>query len=131
MQSNQFESVSDELYRALKHNQPIEPLTARFPQITLEQAYALQLRVLARRQEEDGEKVIGKKIGVTSAAVMAQLKVDQPDFGHLTSAMLREDGAAIEAASLIAPKAEGEIAFLLKHDLSGPGLTVADVLRAT
>lgn len=116
MQSNQFESVSDELYRALKHNQPIEPLTARFPQITLEQAYALQLRVLARRQEEDGEKVIGKKIGVTSAAVMAQLKVDQPDFGHLTSAMLREDGAAIEAASLIAPKAEGEIAFLLKHD---------------
>lgn len=131
MQSKQFEDLSEQLYRALKDNRPIEPLTAQYPQLTLEQAYALQLRVLARRQDEDGETVIGKKIGVTSEAVMAQLKVNQPDFGHLTSAMLREDGAAIAAASLIAPKAEGEIAFLLKHDLAGPGVTVADVLRAT
>ena len=131
MQSFEFERVSDELYRALKDNQAIEPLTTRFPQLTLEQAYALQLRVLARRQEVDGETIIGKKIGVTSEAVMNQLKVDQPDFGHLTSSMLREDGAAIAAAGLIAPKAEGEIAFVLKHDLCGPGITVADVLRAT
>lgn len=131
MQSIPLEQLSDELYRALKDNRAIAPLTERHSQLTLQQAYELQLSVLARRQREDSERVIGKKIGVTSQAVMEQLKVDQPDFGHLTSSMLREDGAAIPAASLVAPKAEGEIAFLLKDDLQGPGLTVADVLRAT
>ncbi|MCC6073949.1 fumarylacetoacetate hydrolase family protein [Pseudomonas sp. GCM10022188] len=131
MQSTPIEQLSDELYRALKDNQPIAPLSERHPQLTLQQAYELQLNVLARRQRENGERVIGKKIGVTSQVVMEQLKVDQPDFGHLTSAMLRADGAAIAVADLIAPKAEGEIAFLLKEDLRGPGLTVADVLRAT
>ncbi|WP_437883244.1 2-oxopent-4-enoate hydratase [Pseudomonas sp. LRF_L74] len=130
MQSTHLDELSDELYRALKDNQAISPLTERYPELTLEQAYQLQLRVLARRLE-NGERVIGKKIGVTSRAVMEQLNVEQPDFGHLTSAMLREEGASIAVSSLIAPKAEGEIAFLLKHDLCGPGLTVADVMRAT
>ncbi|MEG7361662.1 2-oxopent-4-enoate hydratase [Pseudomonas citronellolis] len=131
MQSIPLEQLSDELYRALKDNRAIAPLTERHPQLTLQQAYKLQLGVLARRQREDGERVIGKKIGVTSQVVMEQLKVDQPDFGHLTSAMLRADGEAIPVSSLIAPKAEGEIAFVLKDDLCGPGLSVADVLRAT
>ncbi|ACO77108.1 4-oxo-4-pentenoate hydratase, XylJ [Azotobacter vinelandii CA] len=122
---------ADELYRSLADRRPIAPLTERDPDLSLEEAYQIQMRVLARRLDADGEKVIGKKIGVTSRVVMDLLKVDQPDFGHLTSGMLREDGAAIEAASLIAPKAEGEIAFVLKHELAGPGVTVADVLRAT
>lgn len=130
MQPTHFEALSDALYRALRDQQPLAPLTERHPDLTLEQAYALQLAVLARR-ETDGERVIGKKIGVTSRVVMDQLKVDQPDFGHLTSAMLRDDGAAIAVEGLIAPKIEGEIAFILKRDLVGPGVTLADVLRAT
>ncbi len=131
MQPMFIEPLSDELYRALKDSQPIAPLTERFPSLTLQDAYAIQMRVLAHRVEIDGERVIGKKIGVTGQVVMDLLKVDQPDFGHLTSAMLREDGAAIATNELIAPKAEGEIAFILKHELAGPGVTVADVLRAT
>ncbi|MCP1525179.1 2-oxopent-4-enoate/cis-2-oxohex-4-enoate hydratase [Pseudomonas marginalis] len=131
MQPMFIEQLSDELYRALKDSQPIAPLTERVPSLTLQDAYAIQMRVLAHRVEIDGERVIGKKIGVTSQVVMDLLKVDQPDFGHLTSAMLREDGAAIAINELIAPKAEGEIAFILKHELAGPGVTVADVLRAT
>ncbi|SFB00010.1 2-oxopent-4-enoate hydratase [Azotobacter beijerinckii] len=122
---------ADELYRSLKDRRPIAPLTERDPDLTLEEAYQIQLRLIARRLDADGETVIGKKIGVTSRVVMDLLKVEQPDFGHLTSGMLRADGAAIEAAGLIAPKAEGEIAFVLKHELAGPGVTVADVLRAT
>jgi 2-oxopent-4-enoate/cis-2-oxohex-4-enoate hydratase len=122
---------ADELYRSLVDRRPIAPLTERDPDLTLEEAYQIQLRLIARRLDADGETVIGKKIGVTSRVVMDLLKVDQPDFGHLTSGMLRADGAAIEAAGLIAPKAEGEIAFVLKHELAGPGVTVADVLRAT
>ncbi len=126
-----IERYGDELYRALRHVEPVAPLTAREPGITIGDAYRIQLRMIERRIALDGERVIGKKIGVTSEAVMNMLDVRQPDFGHLTSAMAFADGAAIDVSQLIAPKAEGEIAFVLKHDLAGPGVTNADVLRAT
>jgi len=122
--------IAAELYQALRQAEAVEPLTARYPRLSIEDAYAIQQLLLARRLE-DGERVVGKKIGVTSQAVMNLLGVDQPDFGILTDAMTFNGGAAIPAASLILPKAEGEIAFVLKHDLQGPGVTVADVLRAT
>jgi 2-oxopent-4-enoate/cis-2-oxohex-4-enoate hydratase len=68
---------------------------------------------------------------VTSQAVMNMLNVRQPDFGHLTSGMLVADGGTMEMDQLIAPRAEGEIAFVLKKDLMGPGVSTADVLAAT
>src|SRR6185369_13614112 len=76
--------------------------------------------------------VIGKKIGVTSKAVQRMLDVHQPDFGWLTDRMRYPNGGEMPIGSLlIQPRAEGEIAFLLKRDLVGPGVTVADVLAAT
>ena len=127
--------LGDELYEALVGRHTLAPLTSRHPDITLEDAYHIQQRMLARRLEKGingrGETVIGKKIGVTSKAVMAMLGVDQPDFGWLTDGMVYNEGESIPADSLIQPKAEGEIAFLLKHDLQGPGVTAADVLAAT
>jgi 2-oxopent-4-enoate/cis-2-oxohex-4-enoate hydratase len=62
---------------------------------------------------------------------MDMLGVNQPDFGQLTDRMVINQGESIAMKSLIQPKAEGEIAFVLKGDLNGPGVTVADVLRAT
>jgi len=119
-----------ELYHALRQAQSLAPLTERYPQLTLEQAYAIQQHLIERRLA-DGEKVVGKKIGVTSQAVMNLLGVNQPDFGILTDAMAVNPGQAIDSSRLIQPKAEGELAFVLKHDLQGPGVSVADVLRAT
>jgi 2-oxopent-4-enoate/cis-2-oxohex-4-enoate hydratase len=63
--------------------------------------------------------------------VMNMLGVFQPDFGMLTDGMVYNEGEAIPASTLIQPKAEGEIAFVLKKDLIGPGVTSADVLAAT
>lgn len=123
-------SLSAELYQALRQAEAIEPLTTRHPQLTIEDAYGIQQQLIARRLD-DGERIVGKKIGVTSVAVMNLLGVDQPDFGILTDAMVYNSSEAIAASALIQPKAEGEIAFVLKHDLSGPGVTVAEVLRAT
>jgi len=77
-----------------------------------------------------GEKIIGKKIGATSKAVQNMLGVFQPDFGYLTDKMVYSDEMPISQL-LIQPKAEGEIAFVLKRDLIGPGITNADVLAAT
>ncbi len=123
-------TLGDELYAALHERRAIAPLSERHPEITIADAYAIQQRMLARRLTA-GERVVGKKIGVTSKAVMDMLGVFQPDFGWLTDGMVFNEGQAVPAATLIQPKAEGEIAFVLKRALKGPGVTAADVLAAT
>jgi len=125
-----IEKLGDELFDALMNVTTVDPLTSRYHELTIEDAYAIQQRLNSRRLAA-GERIIGKKIGVTSQAVMNMLGVNQPDFGLLTDAMVYNEGEAIPAARLIQPKAEGEIAFLLKRDLCGPGVTAADVLAAT
>jgi 2-oxopent-4-enoate/cis-2-oxohex-4-enoate hydratase len=130
MDQQTIEKLGDTLYEALVARQPITPLTASYPDMTIEDAYYVQQRMISRRLES-GERVVGKKIGVTSKAVMNMLGVHQPDFGYLLDGMVYNEGESIEMDSLIQPKAEGEIAFLLKKDLQGPGVTAADVLAAT
>lgn len=125
-------ALGDELFDALRARQPIAPLTERVADITIDDAYHASLRMLERRKAE-GERVVGKKIGVTSDAVQNMLGVHQPDFGFLTDVMDVPAGATVSLAEhkLIEPRAEGEIAFKLKKDLRGPGVTEDDVLDAT
>jgi 2-oxopent-4-enoate/cis-2-oxohex-4-enoate hydratase len=130
MEPKKIEHYGDELYQALVSRAPVDPLTDREPGITLEDAYRIQLRMIQRRLDA-GETIVGKKIGVTSKVVMDMLKVNQPDFGQMTSGMVFNEGEAIRADAMIAPRAEAEVAFILKRDLMGPGVTAADVLRAT
>ncbi len=130
MDNNLIAQLGDELYTALTTRQVLEPLTNRHADITIEDAYHIQQRMLSRRLAA-GEKVVGKKIGVTSAAVMNLLGVRQPDFGYMLDGMIYNEGESIPMDILIQPKAEGEIAFVMKHDLMGPGVTAADVLAAT
>ncbi len=131
MNENLIKQYGDELYNALVTRTPVDPLTERQQDITIEDAYHISLQMVDRRVEA-GEWIIGKKIGVTSAAVQNMLNVHQPDFGYLTDHMVYSSGAEMPISEqLIAPKAEGEIAFILKRDLMGPGISNADVLRAT
>ena len=120
----------EELYLALRERRTIAPLISRDPSLTIADAYAISLDALARRQA-DGERVVGKKIGVTSKAVQDMLGVHQPDFGFLTDRMWVEGDIDIAAHGLIQPRAEAEIAFILKSQLVGPGVTAADVIAAT
>lgn len=129
MNEELIKKCGDELYQALIDRKTVKPLTERFDGITIADAYYISLHLLKRR-EAAGEKVIGKKIGVTSKAVQNMLNVHQPDFGFLTDRMVYVDEMPI-SRELIQPKAEGEIAFLLKKDLIGPGVTAEDVLAAT
>jgi 2-oxopent-4-enoate/cis-2-oxohex-4-enoate hydratase len=130
MDQQKIQQYGDELYQSLLSRQPVAPLTDREADITIEDAYQIQLRMIQRRLDA-GEHVVGKKIGVTSKVVMDMLKVNQPDFGHLLSGMVYNEGQPISAGTMIAPKAEAEVAFILARDLEGPGVTAADVLRAT
>ena len=132
MDAATIESLGDELFDALSGQRTLVPLTNRHEDITVDDAYRISLRFLARR-EAAGERVIGKKIGVTSKPVQDMLGVFQPDFGFLTNTMQFADGATVslKASGLMQPRAEGEIAFMLKSDLQGPGVTREDVLAAT
>ena len=132
MDREKIDALGDELYEALRGGLALTPLTDREPDIQIDDAYQISLRVLDRRVEDDGEKIVGKKIGVTSKPVQEMLGVFQPDFGFLTDAMAYANGADIQVAgNLIQPRAEGEIAFILKQDLRGTNITEEDVLRAT
>ena len=132
MDSATIEALGDALFDALRERRTLAPLTSRHADITVDDAYRISLRFLARRQAA-GERVIGKKIGVTSKPVQDMLGVFQPDFGFLTDAMQYADGATVSLSQsgLVQPRAEGEIAFMLKTDLQGPGVTRDDVLAAT
>jgi 2-oxopent-4-enoate/cis-2-oxohex-4-enoate hydratase len=132
LSETRIHTLGDELFAALRARAVLEPLTNREPSITIDDAYNISLRFLERRKAE-GERVIGKKIGVTSKPVQDMLGVHQPDFGFLTSAMEVADGSSVSLtrAGLIQPRAEGEIAFVLKKNLRGPGVTEEQVLDAT
>lgn len=131
MEPSKIQLLGDELYEAMMARQAVSPLTARGEDISIDDAYHISLRMLERRQAA-GARVIGKKIGVTSKAVQSMLNVHQPDFGYLTDDMVFNSGEVMPISErLIAPRAEGEIAFILKKDLMGPSVTNADVLAAT
>jgi 2-oxopent-4-enoate/cis-2-oxohex-4-enoate hydratase len=127
----QIDAYSLELYTALREQLTVAPLSSRSPGLSIEDAYRISLGFLSHRQQ-DGERVIGKKIGVTSKPVQDMLNVHQPDFGFLTDAMKVADGGNVVIENtLIQPRAEAEIAFVLRSDLNGPGITMRDVLEAT
>lgn len=132
LEKDLIKQLGDELYTALRDGKTLSPFTERHAEIEIEDAYHISLRMVENRVERDGEKIIGKKIGVTSKVVQEMLGVHQPDFGFLTDKMVYEDNATIPlAGNLIQPRAEGEIAFRLNKDLNGTNITEQDVLDAT
>ena len=125
-----LEELARELYSAELARSPIQAITERYPDISNDEAYKIQLAGMKFRLA-DGHVIVGKKIGLTSKAMQNALGVFEPDYGYITDKMMSLEGDPISMSSLILPKIEPEIAFVLKTDLSGPGVTVADVLQAT
>src|SRR5258705_1904299 len=124
------QSVAKELRTAEEERSPVAPVAGRFGDLTVADAYAVQQANIDLRLAA-GDRILGRKIGLTSLAMQAQLGVDQPDCGHLLASMAVPNGGAVTTAELIAPRIELEIAFLLGRSLEGPGVTTADALAAT
>jgi len=129
MSSEIHSVIASNLKNAEKTCVPIGKISNEYQQLEIKDAYEIQL-INIDKEVEDGNLVTGKKIGLTSEAVQNMLGVNQPDFGHLLKSMEVKNGA-IKRISLLQPKVEGEIAFVLKNDISGPNATVEDVLEAT
>jgi 2-oxopent-4-enoate hydratase len=124
-----IDAVADQLAGAEATRQPISPLTVTYPDITIDDAYAIQAHNVERRVSQ-GAAVRGRKVGLTGIAMQRLLGVDEPDYGVLLADMFVEEGDAVETSALIAPRIEAEIAFLMEEPLEGPGVTVAAALRA-
>ena len=118
------------LYNAEADRRQIAPLTLRFPDMDMEDAYAIQ-KAWVDRKIADGRKITGYKIGLTSRAMQMAMKIDTPDFGVLLDDMYFRTGATIAAADYTDPRVEVELAFVLKEPLSGDDVTVEQVMAAT
>ncbi|WP_323764836.1 fumarylacetoacetate hydrolase family protein [Marinovum sp.] len=107
-----------------------ERLSQTYPGIGIEDAYAIS-REVAETRARTGDRLIGHKVGLTSKAMQAASKIDEPDYGHVFASMLIEDGATVAHADFCVPRVEPELTFILKSPLTGPGLTLEDVIAAT
>jgi len=125
-----IQEVASNLLDAERTKVAINPLTKIYPEITVDEAYSIQLEQI-RQKVDKGAIIVGKKIGATSKAIQDMFHVNQPDYGHLLDDMMYVDGETIPLDRFLQPKIECEIAFKLKKDLRGPGVTILDVLDAT
>lgn len=120
---------ADALRTAERERRPIAPITASDASLTVADAYAIQTLNVDRRLA-DGAVVRGRKVGLTSRAMQEMLGVSEPDFGALLDDMFVEEGDDVRLEELLQPRVEAEIAFLLEHDLTGPGVTAATAARS-
>lgn len=129
MADHDIQTYADRLYDAERERAAIPPLTEKDPGLTIDDAYAIQLENVARVTAM-GQVISGKKIGLTSPGIQKQMGVSEPDYGHLFASMACGDGQ-VKTDELLQPKIEGELAFVLREDLAGGNVTVADVRAAT
>jgi 2-oxo-hept-3-ene-1,7-dioate hydratase len=117
------------LSEAERTRTPMGQLSLQHPEMTIEDAYAIQ-RVFVDAKLAEGRRLIGRKIGLTSRAMQQAMSIDEPDFGALLDDMVFQDGAEIPIDRFIRPRVEVELAFVLGESVSGPGCTSLDILRA-
>lgn len=127
MTPDQIEAAAEALFQAEQTGRQCGLLSLQYPSMTLDDAYAVQAALVARK----GRRRIGWKIGLTSRAMQQALNITTPDSGVLLEDMLFADGATIPPGRFIQPRIEAEIAFVMKAPLQGMGVTRADVLAAT
>jgi 2-oxo-hept-3-ene-1,7-dioate hydratase len=122
--------AADILMEAAKARKQAVQLSATFPDITLDDSYAISTEV-AKRRIAAGARLIGHKVGLTSKAMQRSSQINEPDYGHLLDTMLVPDGAKVPHEDYCLPRIEVELAFVLGKRLLGPGVGLTDVLRAT
>lgn len=126
-----LKKIADYLVDAeIEKREVVKVTTAIKPDLTVEEAYQVQDLIVQRKLEE-GHRVVGPKMGLTSKAKWDQMGVSEPIYGHVFDYMLIENGGALPFSDLLHPKVEAEIAFVIGEDIEGPGVTGAQVLAKT
>ncbi|EKT54389.1 2-oxo-hept-4-ene-1,7-dioate hydratase [Providencia burhodogranariea] len=130
LQKDVISQVAQRLNQAEKTREQIRQISLDHPQITIEDAYAIQREWVGLKIAE-GRSLKGHKIGLTSKAMQASSKIDEPDYGALLDDMFFDDGCEIPTDRFIVPRIEVELAFVLAKPLRGPNCTLFDVYNAT
>nr|ACA01540.1 4-oxalocrotonate decarboxylase [Geobacillus stearothermophilus] len=125
-----YRKFAELLNEAEREKREVARITEEVPDLSAEEAYKIQ-EELIKIKTNSGHRIIGPKMGLTSQAKMAQMKVKEPIYGYLFDYMFVPSGGAIHMSELIHPKVEVEIAFILGEDLEGPHVTSTQVLSAT
>jgi 2-keto-4-pentenoate hydratase len=121
--------IASALLEAYRTRMPIEPPTEKYEGLGLADAYAIQARQIAH-WVDNGAVIKGHKVGLTSGVMQRQMKVNRPDYGVLRDDMFYSEDMPVPIEEFIAPRVEPEIAFVLKKDLSGPGVSIAEAIAA-
>jgi len=121
--------LAQRLRNAHESRVAIDPIRDQLPAGDLDAAYAVQ-QANTDHWIQQGRRLVGRKIGLTSKAVQAQLGVDQPDYGMLFADMSVCDGEEVPLSTLIQPKVEAEIAFVMERDLTQPLATMAELISS-
>ena len=114
MESKKIIEAADSLYNAQNTGVPVEPLSSRYPDITTEDAYQVQNRITDMRIGQ-GRRIAGRKIGLTSQAMMEMFKVDEPDYGVLFDDQIFSNNCFLDRSKMIQPRIEAEIACLVSN----------------
>lgn len=130
LQKDVISQVAQRLNQAEKTREQIRQISLDHPQITIEDAYAIQREWVGLKIAE-GRSLKGHKIGLTSKAMQASSQIDEPDYGALLDDMFFDDGCEIPTDRFIVPRIEVELAFVLAKPLRGPNCTLFDVYNAT
>ncbi|OUS29558.1 2-oxo-hepta-3-ene-1,7-dioic acid hydratase ['Osedax' symbiont bacterium Rs2_46_30_T18] len=127
---NTARQLAQELHRAEKSGEQLQQISLRYPDISIDEAYAIQRQWVAIKLGE-GQQIKGHKIGLTSRAMQISSQITEPDYGTLLDEMFYADGSEIPISRFIDPKVEVELAFILGKQLQGENITIFDVLDAT
>ncbi len=122
--------AAERLLVAERTRTPMRQLSQQYPQLTFDDAYAIQRAGVELRLAE-GLTVKGRKIGLTSRAMQQSVNITEPDYGVLYDDMFFADGSTVPLDRFIAIRIEVELAFVLGRPLEGPNCTLFDVLNAT
>lgn len=128
LSERQISEAAEQLYRAEKRRSPVEPMSLAYPDMNIDDGYAIQKRWVDKKIAE-GRRVVGYKIGYTSRAMRKALNIDEPDYGVLLDDMVFAEGSDIEAGQFCDPRIEVELAFILKDRLEGEHISIFDVLK--
>lgn len=123
-------AIAAELAEADRTKAVIPRITARYPQATIDDSYAIQ-RVWRDGAIADGRRLVGRKIGLTSRAMQQATRISEPDYGVMFADTVVDTGATLAHADFSNVRIEMELAFVLGAPLAGPHCSLTDVLRAT
>lgn len=130
IEQKHLDKLSQELMKAKAGKLLTIVPTEKFPELSMSEAYSIQFKTMAARVSR-GEVVVGWKVAASNKAIQERFGVDEPAYGHIFDSMVISEGDAIPISQFYHPIVEGEICFILKDDLKGPGVTTAKVYMAT